>query len=275
MVIVTRELAKMMDDSVLPLARAHHSTGGVVDSRTLKVFGLTESRMDQMIRGALDGISEVTLAFLPRFPESRLGLTARAGTLDEASRLLENAERRLRDRLGRHVYGVDDQELESVVEDLLRARGKTLAVAESCTGGLIAHRLTNVPGSSDVLDRGLVAYSLKAKMDLLGVPEALLRDPGPVSAEVAEAMALGARQRAGTTLGLATTGIAGPGGGTEEVPVGKVFLGLADATGSWSRLFRLRGGRRDIKQMAATIALDWLRRYLLGEAPAAYPEPWK
>jgi nicotinamide-nucleotide amidase len=272
---VPRELERMLDESVLPLAHDRFARGRVVRSRTLKVFGLTESKMDQMVQGALDGIPGVSLASLPRYPENRLRVTVREDSHEHASRALEEAEGRLRERIGTLVYGLDDQELESVVEDLLRAQGKTLAVAESCTGGLIAHRLTNVAGSSDVLDRGVVTYSLQAKTDILGVTAALLRGPGPVSAEVAEAMAMGVRKHAGTTLGLATTGVAGPSGGTEDIPVGTVFVGLADDTRSWSRLFRLRGGRANIKQLAATIALDWLRRYLLGEAPTAYPEPWK
>lgn len=272
---VPRELDRIMEESVLPMASERYASGRVVRSRTLKIFGLTESKMDQMVRGALDGISGVTLASLPRYPENRLRVTARADSHEEVSRVLETAEARLRERVGKTVYGLDDQELESVVQELLRTQGKTLALAESCTGGLIANRLTNVPGSSDILDRGFVTYSLQAKMDLLGIPEALLQDPGPVSAEVAQAMAMGAKQRTGSTLGLATTGIAGPSGGTEEIPVGTVFLGLANGTQSWGRVFRLRGGRTNIKHLAASIALDWLRRYLLGEAPTEYPEPWK
>jgi nicotinamide-nucleotide amidase len=150
-----------------------------------------------------------------------------------------------------------------------------LAVAESCTGGLLAHRLTNIPGSSDVLDRGFVTYSPGAKQDLLGVPKELLRREGPVSSATVEAMARGARERARTSLGLAVTGVAGPSGGTEETPVGTVFLGLADEAQSWSQRFLFRGSRTNVKTLASAVALDWLRRYLLGEDPARYLSPWK
>jgi nicotinamide-nucleotide amidase len=272
---VPRELEAMLDEGLLPLLESRVGLRGRVASRTLKLFGVTEAKLDQMVRGALDGLPGTSLASLPRFPENRLRVTVRARGPKEAMDLLQEAERRLRERVGPWVYGVDDEELESVVQGLLRRQGKTLAVAESCTGGLVAHRLTNIAGSSDVLERAVVAYSLRAKEELLGVPRELLEREGPVSGEAARAMARGARERAGTTIGLSVTGIAGPSGGSEETPVGTVFMGLAEGGRSFAQRFWFRGGRGNVKTMASNVALDWLRRYLLGEDPCAYPGPWR
>ncbi len=272
---VPRELEAMLDEELLPLVEKRLGREGGVGSRTLRIFGITEAKLDQMVKGALDGLPGTSLASLPRFPENRLRVTVRAQGPEEVARLLCEAEGRLRERIGAWVYGVDDEELESVVQDLLRAQGKTLAVAESCTGGLIVHRLTNIPGSSDVLDRGVVAYSLRAKREVLGVPMEILQRDGPVSARAAEAMAVGARERAGTSIGLSVTGIAGPSGGTEATPVGTVFMGLSEGDRGFSQRFWFRGGRGNVKTMASNVALDWLRRYLLGEDPRAYPGPWR
>lgn len=272
---VPRELEAMLDEELLPQVEKRLGREGGVGSRTLRIFGITEAKLDQMVKGALEGLPGTSLASLPRFPENRLRVTARAPDQGEVARLLREAEARLRERIGAWVYGVDHEELESVVQELLRARGKTLAVAESCTGGLIVHRLTNVPGSSDVLDRGVVAYSVRAKQEILGVPMEILRDEGPVSARAAEAMARGAMVGAGTSIGLSVTGIAGPSGGTEATPVGTVFMGLSEGDDSFSQRFWFRGGRGNVKTMASNVALDWLRRYLLGEDPRAYPGPWR
>jgi nicotinamide-nucleotide amidase len=271
---VPGELQALLEQRVLPLVENRLPLQRVVLTHTLKIFGLAEATIDDMIRGALEDIPGLSLASLPRRPINRLRLTACGGSRQEVMETLEKADKRLRGRIGNWVMATNDEEVEEIVEDLLRQRGSTMAVAESCTGGLIFHRLTEVPGSSDVVDRGLVTYSPRAKMDLLGVSGTLLDDPGPVSAEVAEAMAAGIRERSGTSLGLSTTGVAGPSGGTAETPVGTVFFGLADHRHVWSRRFQFRGGRSDVKDQAAMVALDWLRRFLLGEDPAAYRLPW-
>jgi nicotinamide-nucleotide amidase len=271
---VPRELERMMEESVLPMVRERFGDVHVVRSLTLKIFGLTESRMGEEVAGALEGIPGVSLASLPRYPENRLRVTARAPSEEEAQRLLDEAERRLRRRVGSWIYGKGEDELESVVVRLLTERGRTLATAESCTGGLIAHRLTDVSGCSRVLKQGLVVYSVESKRECLGVPDSLLKEPGPVSREVAGWMADRVRKLAGADLGLASTGVAGPTGGTEKTPVGTVFLGLADDHKNWSLHVKLRGGRTNVKKLAAAVALDWLRRYLLGEDPEAYT-PWR
>lgn len=183
--------------------------------------------------------------------------------------MLDEAEARLRERLGDAVYGTGEETLDAVVARLLREAKVTVAVAESCTGGLVGERLTSVPGSSAYFLGGVVAYSNGAKEDLLHVPEELLERFGAVSAEVAEAMARGARERFGADLGLAVTGVAGPGGGTEQKPVGRVFLALADRDGVHSVRadFGEEPGREGVRRLASQAALNLLRRYLMGRRP--------
>lgn len=161
----------------------------------------------------------------------------------------------------------DDQSLERVVGDLLRARGMTIAVAESCTGGLVGHRLTNIPGSSAYFERGVMVYSNRAKQELLGVPEAILREHGAVSAPCAEAMVRGVLRMSGADCGLAVTGIAGPDGGTPTKPVGTVFIGIAVRDWVASRHFRFDGDRASVKWQSSQMALDMLRRRLEENPP--------
>ena len=165
-------------------------------------------------------------------------------------------------RLGEHVFSIDGQTMEEVVGRHLLDQGLTVAPAESCTGGLIAHRLTQVPGSSAYVDRGVVSYSNRAKIELLGVSASLLKKHGAVSAPVAKAMAEGIRTRSKVDVGLSVTGIAGPGGGTARKPVGLVYVGLATSTGSATKEFRFHGERDTIKLRSSQAALDVLRRWL-------------
>lgn len=163
---------------------------------------------------------------------------------------------------GQHVFSIDGQTMEEVVGQQFRDRELTIALAESCTGGLIAHRLTQVPGSSEYVDRGVVCYSDRAKIELLGVSESLLKKCGAVSAQVAKAMARGIRTRSNADVGLSVTGIAGPGGGTVHKPVGLVYVGLATAAESYTKEFRFHGEREAIKLRSSQGALDILRRWL-------------
>jgi nicotinamide-nucleotide amidase len=164
--------------------------------------------------------------------------------------------------LGDDVYSTDGRALEQVVGDLLRQRGWQVATAESCTGGLVASRLTDVAGSSDYVDRGTVCYSNRAKTELLGVPEALIREHGAVSEPVGLAMAAGAREAAGVEIAVAITGIAGPGGGSAQKPVGTVVVAVAWPSGQRVRTFRFPGGREEVKFQSSQAALDMLRRTL-------------
>jgi len=194
---------------------------------------------------------------------------ARGATASEAEAKLARVCDAIRERLGPLVYGSDAGTMEEVVGKLLREQGKTLAVAESCTGGLVGERITAVPGSSDYFLGGVVAYSDRIKVALLGVPEPILREHGAVSEPVALAMAAGARERFGSDLAVSTTGIAGPGGGSEAKPVGLVWVGFSGADENAAQLFEFPLDRSRHRLATAQVALDWVRRALLGEERVA------
>lgn len=256
------EMEGMMRDYIIPVLRARTS-GLIIQSLVLRVTGEGESAVEMRIKDLLAGTAP-TIAPYAKLGEVHLRLTAK-GTAEVAAAQLAAGERLVRERLGDLVYGRDDETLEAVVGGMLAARRETLAVAESCTGGLLAQRLTMVPGSSAYFIEGVVAYSDEAKRALLGVPASWLEAHGAVSAPVAEAMAEGIRSQAGTTYALSITGIAGPSGGTEEKPVGLVYLGLADAKGVQHRRLALgaQAGREGIRHLAAQAALNLLRLHLL------------
>jgi nicotinamide-nucleotide amidase len=262
---VPREMMRMMDEQVLPrvAARLSRSESLVVRARLLRTFGMGESTLDAELAD-IAASGDVVLGFRTSFPDNYLRPVARAATAAQADALLDRVCEAIRARLGALVYGEGDESLEQVVGRLLRERGATVALAESCTGGLVAGKLTDVPGSSDYFAGGVVAYADAAKHTLLGVPEALLAQHGAVSEPVARAMAEGARTRFGADLAVATTGISGPGGGSEAKPVGLVHVALADAAGTHSDHFVFPLDRTRHRQLTAQVALDWIRRRLLG-----------
>jgi nicotinamide-nucleotide amidase len=201
----------------------------------------------------------------------RVHLVARGASRAAALRDLEPVESAVRVALGEDCYGNDGDTLERVVARMLLDRGLTVSVAESCTGGLLAQRLTSVPGSSGYFERGLTVYSNRAKLESLGVPAALIEAHGAVSAPVAEAMATGVRRVSGTSWSLAATGIAGPGDGTPSKPVGSVFIAVAGPAGAEVRRCRLTGDRDAVRWQSTQTALDMLRRALLGLAGSPTP----
>jgi len=259
---VPYEMEAMMEQSVVPLL-ASLVQGSVIRHHTLRSSGIPESILSQKI-GQLDEILEgASLAFLPSAAGVRMRITVHAENEKAASQKIQTVEQRLLEKVGRYVYGAGDEELEQVVGRLLIERHLTLSVAESCTGGLITDRITNVSGSSAYFERGVVAYSNESKTQVLGVPEELIRQHGAVSKEVAQAMASGIRSVAGTDIGLSTTGIAGPTGGTQEKPVGLVWIGYADKAGSLALRFNFGQFRLNTKNRAAQAALELVRRKLL------------
>jgi nicotinamide-nucleotide amidase len=265
---VPRELHRMMDEQVLPRIAADLGRRDVVRARLLRTFGMGESTLDHVLQGiAQDG--SVTLGFRTAFPDNYLRPLARGASAAEADAKLARVCAEIRGVLGPLVYGEGDETMELVAGRLLRERGKSIAVAESCTGGLVAQKITDVPGSSDYFRGGVVAYANEAKSALLGVPETLLREHGAVSAPVARAMAEGVRARFGSDLAVATTGISGPGGGTAEKPVGLVFVALADDAGTHVDHFVFPLDRPRHRALTAQLALDWVRRRLLGADLAA------
>ncbi len=235
--------------------------------RTLRLVGLDLAEVEARLPAALRGAEGASGRTLEVDGELWVRLQLRGPTAAAAERLRADLEPALRAAFGAAWYGEDEETLEVVAGRLLRDRGLTVALAESCTGGLVGHRLTQVAGSSRYFERGLVVYSNAAKQALLGVPEALLARYGAVSGECAEAMARGVRHEAGTDLGLSVTGIAGPEGGTPAKPVGTVFVGLADARTAAVERYRFDRDREGNKALAALMALDLLRRYCLDRAP--------
>jgi nicotinamide-nucleotide amidase len=260
-----REMTPMIE-AVIRDRLAERGGGQQLFRRVLRVTGRSESDVDtdaQPVYGRWTAAPvPIATTILAVMGQIELHLTARAIHRHEADAALEAAVAELSSVLGPAVYSTDGRDLEVVVGDLLRARGFRIAVAESCTGGLLASRLTDIPGSSAYVDRGFVCYSNQSKTDLLGVPESLLAVQGAVSEAVAQAMASGARIRTGTEVGVGITGIAGPDGGTPEKPVGTVAI-AADVNGDTRvRTFRFVGGREQVKFQASQAALNMLRLML-------------
>ena len=260
---VPREMRRMLEESVLPLIKKEHPDTALVRTVELKIFGKTESYCDQALSDLIKEEKEIAFAFLPHYPEITLKLTMRGKDKKYIEKKLKAVERKVTKILGTIIFGKNGETLESVVGSLLRSQEATLSVAESCTGGLITHRLTNVPGSSDYLERSLIVYSNRAKKELLQVPATTLNRFGAVSQETAESMAQGIKRLSKTTLGLAVTGVAGPAGGTSDKPVGTVFISLAHKRQIITQKHLFYGDRSQIKFMTSQYALDSLRKYLL------------
>jgi nicotinamide-nucleotide amidase len=249
----------LFDRYVLP-PLLHLAAGATaVCQRTLRFFGLHETQLEDLLQGVCQLHEGLSVGYYPNFPENHLTLTVRGPGSQAVQATLDSITQDLMDRTGDACLGVADHTLEESVGRLLRARRLTLAVAESCSGGLICHRLTNVPGSSDYFQGGMVTYSNQAKMDLLHVPFEILQAHGAVSAPTARHMAQGVGRQFKAALGLAVTGIAGPTGGTPGKPVGTVFMGLASPQGVKTRHCLFSGSREEIKILTAQTALDWLR----------------
>ncbi|MDW7651864.1 MAG: competence/damage-inducible protein A, partial [Bacillota bacterium] len=259
-----RELEPMFAEKVLPLLV--RGEGRVIVSRVLKVVGLGESAMEEKIADLMVSQTNPTIAPLAKYSEVHLRLTAGAASVPEANELLDKTEEKLLERLETAVFGRDSETMVDVVAKLLLEKKMTLATAESCTGGLLAHMLTNVSGSSGYFLQGLVTYSNRAKTDTLGVKPSVIRAYGAVSDEVARAMAENIRKLASSNLGIGITGIAGPVGGTDDKPVGLVFIALATPEGITCRRFNFFGNRETIKERAMMTALNMIRLYLLQPA---------
>jgi competence/damage-inducible protein CinA-like protein len=261
-----REMKPMLDALVEQRLQPRAGGRGLF-RRVLKITGRAESDVDANVAPLYTTwtaqavpISTTILAVLGQI---ELHLTADAASQADADRALDAAVRELQDALGPSVYSVDGRALEAVVGELLRERTMTIAVAESCSGGLLASRLTDVPGSSDYVERGVVCYSNRSKTELVGVPDAVIREHGAVSEPVALAMAEGIRSRAGTNVGVGITGIAGPGGGTPEKPVGMVCVAVVVDAESRVRTFQFVGGRDMVKFQSAQSAMNLTRLMLL------------
>ncbi len=267
-----REMLPMLKGQVIPLLKKKLVASGelsVLQSRILHVIGLGESSLVEMLQDMLARQDNPTIAPLAKGTEVHLRLTAHGHFPGEAEGLLTQKTEEIKAILGDYVYGEDADTLELAVARQLKEAGKTLALAESCSGGLLTHRVTNIPGSSEYLLCGLVTYSNEAKMGLLGVNPATISSQGAVSEETAAEMAAGIRRASGADLGLSITGIAGPGGGTSEKPVGLTYISLEAENFSLTRQYNFWGCREEIKERATQAALYLLRLYLLGKLKMA------
>jgi nicotinamide-nucleotide amidase len=260
---VPREMRGMLTDTLLPIiVERLGDVRRVVRSRTLRTTGVAESLVAEQVASIAGGIGNVELAYLPTADGVDLRETVRDAAPDDADARLEHAATCLRGALGPAIYGEGNADLAAVVLDQCRTRGLTLGVAESCTGGLLGARLTAIPGSSAVVRGGVIAYDDAVKRDLLGVPEAVLHEHGAVSEPVVRGMATGARAALQVDVALAITGIAGPGGGSAEKPVGTVWIAVDLQGAVESRLLRLWGDRAEIRHRSAQSAMELLRRML-------------
>jgi nicotinamide-nucleotide amidase len=261
-----RELKPMLSALIAAPLR-ERTSGAALVRRVIKIAGRIESHTDEQLQPLYNewgkGSVPISATILATLGQIEVHLTARSTSRTEAERVLDRAARQVAEVVSPDAFSIDGHNMEEVVGEMLAARGLWIAVAESCTGGLIASRLTDVPGSSRYLQQAVVTYANEAKTELLGVPAALIAQHGAVSEPVALAMADGVRSRARADVGIGVTGIAGPGGGSAEKPVGTVAIAAVAASTTRSRMFRFNGERDQVKFQASQAALDMVRRMLI------------
>lgn len=261
---VPREMREMFNGSLRELIRERAPAGLVVASLAVRTTGVPESRLPAILGELADGVDGLSLAYLPGLDGVDLRLTATGLEAGEADEKLGVAARKLSSRLEPYAYGEGTTDLAEVVLRLLRSARRRVAIAESCTGGMLGERFTAVAGSSDVFAGGVIAYDDEVKIELLGVDREMLQRHGAVSEQVVTAMAAAARRRFGVDVGIGITGIAGPSGGSAEKPVGTVWIAVATADEIVPRQLRLFGNREEIRRRATQAALDLVRRSLAG-----------
>jgi nicotinamide-nucleotide amidase len=262
---VPREMKPMIEEQAIPWLQQNRGSNEIYLSHTFQTFGISESALDELVAGCIAS-DEGRIAFRAAFPQISVRLTVH-GEPSVAPQRLEALASRLRERIGTYAYGEGETTMEAAVGDLLKRQGLTLAIAESCTGGLVGNRITNVAGSSAYMRGGIIAYANDVKQRSLGVAATTLETHGAVSEATAGEMAGGVRTQLKADIGLAITGVAGPDGGTADKPVGTVCFGLAVADKLFTRRYQLWGNREWVKLLASQVALDWVRRYLLGFDP--------
>lgn len=261
---VPEQMRELLDRSVIPDIFRIFTPKSLLKQRLIKVYGIRESDIADAFKGLSKECPGVMFGFYPSFPENHINITARGDKDERANKMLDSAEEKVKEILGSYVFATKDISMEAVVGELLMGRKKTISVAESCTGGLIGHRITAVPGSSVYFERGVIVYSNRSKMEMLGVRQNTLERYGAVSYETSKEMAEGIRRISGTDMGLAVTGIAGPSGGEKNKPVGTVFIGLSAGNEIFSSQYLFSGTREKIKISTSEMALDWIRRYMYG-----------
>lgn len=254
------EMIPMFEDYVVPFIKRY--TDGVIVSKVIRTFGIGESHMAEKVSDLIENMKNPTVAPYAKQNEAILRITAKGKDEFEAKKLIEPIAEEIKKRLGDYVYGEDDDTLENVVARMLIDNNMTISTAESCTGGLLAAKLINYPGISKVFMEGAITYSNEAKLSRLKVKKETLERYGAVSSEVAAEMALGIAKTSNTRIGISTTGIAGPDGGSEEKPVGLVYIGLCIDGNVKTTRYNFSGDRQKIRERAAMYAIDFLRREL-------------
>lgn len=256
-----KEMTPMFEASVIPYLEKF--SDGVLVSKVLRVVGLGESAMAEKVIDIIDKQTNPTVAPYAKDNEAILRITAKGKTKEAAEALITPVEKEIKDRIGEDIYAEGETSLDEVVGEMLVTRKLTIATAESCTGGLLAGALINYPGISSVFMEGAITYSNEAKMKRLGVKAETLESFGAVSEETAREMAIGIAKVAGTDIGVSVTGIAGPGGGTDEKPVGLVYIGLYIKGEVKAKKFNMFGDRQKVRNRTVVNALDWIRRELI------------
>lgn len=258
------EMKPMLDDTVIPYLE--QKSGYKIVSKYLRVFGVGESQLEERILDLIGKQDKVTIATYAKDGEVTVRLTSKCTTEEEGLALILPIEKEIAGRLEEALYSTENEELDYVASKLLSDNNISISISESCTGGLICGRLTGIPGISKVFNRGIVSYSNESKMDNLGVKPETLKRFGAVSRETAVEMAEGIKRISGSDLGLSVTGIAGPEGGTDEKPVGLVYVALSDKSGTSCKELRLVGNRDRIRNMTCLYAFDIIRRHIIGIA---------
>ena len=263
---VPDQMRYLMDKFVIPEILMQYKTPQVLRQRILKLYGLVEPSIAEILKGLPKRGRDIVLGFYPHFPENHITLSMRGHDEPTVTRELDRMEKEIRNLVGPFIFATGNQSMQGIVGEMLRERDLKISVAESCTGGLIGNLLTNVAGSSDYFQGGVVVYSNQSKVDLLDVSLETIEKNGAVSDRTVREMAQGVKKRLNTDIGLGVTGVAGPAGGTREKPVGTVYFGLAAGNKTFSGRYRFWGTREQVKLNTAIMALDWVRRYLNGDS---------
>jgi nicotinamide-nucleotide amidase len=259
---VPYEMEAMVEEHVVPLLRARQIKK-VIRHCTLNTTGISEASLATKVGNPKASVQGAKLAFLPGPTGVRLRITVEDTDANRADQHVAEIEKRIHAAAATYIYGIDNDTMEKVIGKLLAEGKLTISVAESCTGGMVANRITNVPGSSNYFERGVVTYSNRSKIEILGVSSELIERHGAVSREVAEAMASGIRRIAQTDIGLSTTGVAGPTGGSDVKPVGLVWIGYSDARDNFAVKYQFANDRLRFKERASQAAMELVRRRLL------------
>lgn len=256
------ELEWMMDYAVVPYFKKRFSSQGIILSRVLRTYGIGESALEEKIHDYILAQSNPTIALLARSGEIHVRITAKADTEEAAYEQIQALETKIRSRIGEYIFGVDNQTLEEIAGQLLHNKKLTIALAESCTGGLVTSKITDIPGSSAYLIGSVVSYANEVKIHTVGVPAETIAKTGAVSPETARAMAEGIKNNFQAELGIGITGIAGPEGGTSAKPVGLVYIAIAGPNGTLCHEHVFNGQRTAIKNRTALAALNHIRKYV-------------